>query len=56
MNKYVSFISDEDFLDAVEFVVKSYIVENSVKMIEDELKHGKNTTDFIKLIFDVYNV
>ena len=54
MNKYVSFISDEDFLDAVEFVVKSYIVENSVKMIEDELKHGKNTADFIKLIFDVY--
>ena len=42
------------FLDCVEILVDAYLSQNDSVNIEKELKHGKNTTDFIKCLFDVY--
>ena len=53
MNKYVSFVSDEDFLEAVKkviFAYPNYLIEESAI---DVLKNSGNTIDEFKTIFDV---
>ncbi len=47
-------MDDEDFLECVEILVESYLYFDEGINIEKELKHGKNTTDFIKVLFDVF--
>ncbi len=55
-NKYVDFVSDEDFLEVVTPIVEAYSFEE--KTIDEDiilnlLKYGKNTNDEIKTIFDI---
>jgi hypothetical protein len=56
INKYVDFVSDEDFLEAVNHVVGAYSLEEK-SVPEDDiiniLEKSKNTTDEFKAIFDV---
>ena len=51
-NKYVDFVSDEDFLDCVKWVCDAYPEDSSVINM-DELK--RNTIDPFKLVFDLIN-
>lgn len=56
MNKYVDFVSDEDFIECVSYVINSYSdINEDIKKVsyEDVLKHSKNTIDEFKTIFDV---
>lgn len=51
-NKYVNFVSDEDFLDCVKKVVEAYPSQKSKSPI-DIFKESKNTIDEFKTIFDI---
>ena len=53
MNKYVDFISDEDFLECVKHVVDFYLSDEYKKEPMTVLKESKNDIDAIKTIFDV---
>lgn len=53
MNKYVDFVSDEDFLKCVKKVIDTYIMYNESRHHLDVLKKSKNTVDEFKTIFDV---
>lgn len=52
MNKYLDFISDEDFLECVEKVVDSYQFPSETTSTTI-LEESKNTIDGFKTIFDV---
>ncbi|MBE6500476.1 MAG: Eco47II family restriction endonuclease [Methanobrevibacter thaueri] len=52
MNKYLDFISDEDFLECVKKVVDSYQFPNETTPTTI-LEESKNTIDGFKTIFDV---
>ena len=53
MNKYVDFVSDEDFLEAVEHVVNGYPTSDDDDSPITVLKESRNTIDEFKTIFDV---
>lgn len=53
MNKYVSFVSDEDFIKCVEHVVNAYLSANTTETPLKILKESKNTIDEFKTLFDV---
>lgn len=53
-NKYVDFISDEDFLKEVKVVIEKYMLVPEYESNEAILKHSENTTDEFKLLYDVY--
>lgn len=53
MNKYVDFVSDEDFLECVEHVIDAYILTIEFKTPIMVLEESKNTIDEFKTIFDV---
>lgn len=53
MNKYVEFVSDEDFLECVEHVIDAYILSIEFKTPLAILEESKNTIDEFKTIFDV---
>lgn len=52
MNKYVDFVSDEDFLECVKWVCDAY-PEDADEIDMDVLQ--KNTLDPFKMIFDIIN-
>ena len=52
VNKYVDFVSDEDFLECVQYVCDVY-PEHIVELDMKKLK--RNALDHIKLIFDMFN-
>ncbi len=52
-NKYVDFISDDDFLECVKWVCDAYPEEAS----EIDMKHlQRNTLDPFKVVFDMINI
>lgn len=53
MNKYVEFVSDEDFLECVRKVVDSYQTLDENITPTSILTESKNTIDEFKTIFDV---
>lgn len=53
MNKYVDFVSDEDFLVCVKHVLDSYLSDEYQQSPIIVLKESKNDIDAIKTIFDV---
>lgn len=53
MNKYVDFVSDEDFLNCVKHVVDAYLSSSENQTPIKVLKESKNTIDEFKTIFDV---
>lgn len=53
MNKYVDFVSDEDFLECVKHVVDFYLSDEYKEAPMTVLKESKNDIDAIKTIFDV---
>ncbi|MBE6489911.1 MAG: Eco47II family restriction endonuclease [Methanobrevibacter sp.] len=53
MNKYVEFVSDEDFLECVKHVVDFYLSDEFKEVPMTVLKESKNDIDAIKTIFDV---
>jgi len=53
MNKYVDFVSDEDFLECVEHVVNAYNSTNDFETPIELLENSKNTIDEFKTLFDV---
>lgn len=53
MNKYVEFVSDEDFLECVRKVVESYQTLDENVTPTSILTESKNTIDEFKTIFDV---
>lgn len=53
MNKYVEFVSDEDFLICVKHVIDFYLSDEYQKAPMTVLKESKNDIDAIKTIFDV---
>lgn len=48
-NKYVSFISDEDFINCVKYVIDAYQLEK-IDNIEKMLKHGEKLKKIDKMI------
>ena len=54
MNKYVEFVSDEDFFNEVKTVIEKYMLVPEYESNEEILKHSENTTDEFKLLYDVY--
>ena len=56
MNKYVTFVSDEIFLEEVEKVVNAYANDEDLsKTSEEVLINSKETIDQFKTIFDIYS-
>ena len=56
MNKYVSFVSDEIFLEEVEKVVDAYATDEDLSKTPWEvLSNSKETIDQFKTIFDIYS-
>lgn len=56
MNKYVTFVSDEIFLEEVEKVVNVYATDEDLsKTPEEILINSKETIDQFKTIFDIYS-
>lgn len=56
MNKYVTFVSDEIFLEEVEKVVNAYATDEDLsKTSEEVLINSKETIDQFKTIFDIYS-
>jgi len=56
MNKYVTFVSDEIFLEEVEKVVNAYATdENLSKTPWEVLSNSRETIDEFKTIFDIYS-
>ena len=53
MNKYVDFVSDEDFLECVKHVIDFYLSDEFQEEPMTVLKESKNDIDAIKTIFDV---
>lgn len=53
MNKYVEFVSDEDFLECIKHVVDAYLLTNELETPLQVLKESKNTIDEFKTLFDV---
>lgn len=54
-NKYVDFVSDDDFLECVEKVVESYPDDDEKEQTSWEtLSQYKNTNDPFKTLFDLY--
>lgn len=53
MNKYVDFVSDEDFLESVKHVVDGYPTSIDDDSPITVLKESKNTIDEFKTIFDI---
>lgn len=53
MNKYVEFVSDEEFLKCVKHVVDFYLSDEFKGAPMTVLKESKNDIDAIKTIFDV---
>ena len=53
MNKYVEFVSDEDFIECVRKVVEAYQSLDENVTPTSILKESKNTIDEFKTIFDV---
>ena len=53
MNKYVDFVSDEDFLECVKHVVDFYLSDEYKEAPMNVLTESKNDIDAIKTIFDV---
>lgn len=53
MNKFVDFVSDEDFLECVRKVVDSYQTLDENITPTSILTESKNTIDEFKTIFDV---
>lgn len=51
MNKYVDFVSDEDFLECVKWVCDGYL--KSKKFTEKDFH--RNTVDPFKIVFDIIN-
>ena len=48
MNKYLEFVSDEDFLSCVEKVIDAYLMSIEFKTPLMVLEESKNTTAFTK--------
>ena len=53
MNKYVEFVSDEDFLECVKHVIDFYLSDEFQEEPLTVLKESKNDIDAIKTIFDI---
>lgn len=53
MNKYVSFVSDEDFIECIEHVINAYLSSNTIETPLEILKESTNTIDEFKTLFDV---
>ena len=53
MNKYVDFVSDEDFIECVKHVIDFYLSDEFQESPMTVLKESKNDIDAIKTIFDV---
>ena len=53
MNKYVDFVSDDDFLECVRKVVDAYQILEEDVTPTSILTESKNTIDGFKTIFDV---
>lgn len=53
MNKYVNFVSDNDFLECVKHVVDFYLSDEYKEEPIIVLKESKNDIDAIKTIFDI---
>ena len=56
MNKYVTFVSDEIFLEEVKKVVDAYATDEDLsKSPWEVLSNSKETTDQFKTVFDIYS-
>lgn len=56
MNKYVSFVSDEIFLEEVKKVVAAYASDEDLsKTPEEVLTNSNETIDQFKTLFDIYS-
>lgn len=53
MNKYVDFVSDEDFIQCVKHVVEAYFSAKKIEKPIEILRESKNTIDEFKTLFDV---
>lgn len=53
MNKYVDFVSDEDFLECVKHVIDFYLSDEFQEDPMTVLYESKNDIDAIKTIFDI---
>ena len=53
MNKYVEFVSDEDFIECIQHVVDAYLLTSDLETPLQVLKESKNTIDEFKTLFDV---
>ena len=53
MNRYVEFVSDEDFLECIKHVVDAYLITNDMETPIELLYESKNTIDEFKTLFDV---
>ena len=56
MKKYVSFVSDEIFLEEVSKVVNDYTTDEDLsKTPEEVLNNSNETIDQFKTLFDIYS-
>lgn len=53
MNKFVDFVSDEDFLECINHVINIYPNFNNFKTSREVLTKSDNTIDEFKMIFDM---
>ena len=53
MNRYVEFVSDEDFLECIKHVVDAYLITKDMETPIELLYESKNTIDEFKTLFDV---
>ena len=52
-NKFVDFVSDEDFLECINHVINVYPNFNNSKTSREVLTKSNNTIDEFKMIFDM---
>ena len=56
MNKYVSFVSDEIFLEEIKKVVEAYATDEDLSKTPWEvLSNSNETIDQFKTLFDIYS-
>lgn len=53
-NKYIDFISDEDFEESVKKVLDAYPQEETSETTLEILTQSPNTVDEFKTVFDIF--
>ena len=55
MNKYVTFVSDDIFIEKVKKVVDAYATNEDLSKPEEVLINSRETINQFKTLFDIYS-